>query len=45
MRKEKNSDYFDDCLICQGMKNAEEEGKNLNIEEMEELFRKANEKN
>lgn len=36
--------YFDDCLICQGMKSAEEKGKSLNVDELKDLFKKANKK-
>lgn len=44
-KKEKNSDYFEDCLVCQQTKKAEEEGRSLNAEELREMFRKANEQN
>lgn len=44
-KKEKESDYFDDCLICRETKKAEEEGKSLSVEELQEIFRKANESN
>lgn len=44
-KKEKNSDYFDDCYVCQATKKAEKEGKDLSVEELTEIFRKANEKN
>lgn len=42
-RKSADWEYFDDCLICQATKKAEEEGKNLSVEELKEVFRKANE--
>lgn len=35
--------YFDDCLVCQATRKADEQGKDLNLEEMREVFRKANE--
>lgn len=44
-KKEKDSDYFDDCYICQQTKKAEEEGRSLSVEELKEVFRKANEQN
>ncbi|OGG11814.1 hypothetical protein A2Z00_03750 [Candidatus Gottesmanbacteria bacterium RBG_13_45_10] len=37
--------YFDDCAICRGMKKAEEQGKNLNTEELKALFNKQNKQN
>ena len=37
--------YFDDCLICQTTKKADERGKSLSAEELKEAFRKANESN
>ena len=43
--KSSNSEfYFDDCIICQGMKKTEESGKALNVDELKELFKKANKK-
>lgn len=36
--------YFDDCPICQAMKKAEEEGRNLSEKELVEAFAEANEK-
>lgn len=36
--------YFDDCIICRGMKKAEERGKDLNLDELRVLFKKANKK-
>lgn len=35
---------YDDCLLCQLMKEAEEQGKNLTSEETKESFLKAKEK-
>lgn len=37
--------YFDDCAICRGMKEAEEQGKNLSLEELQALFKKQNSQN
>ena len=36
--------YFDDCAICQGMKKAEDEGKELNLNQLKSLFKKAGKK-
>lgn len=33
---------YDDCPICQAMKKAEEEGRNLSMEELTETFDMAN---
>lgn len=44
-RVQKESDYFDDCYICQQTKKAEEEGKDLSVEELKEIFEKANKQN
>ncbi len=44
-KKQEEEDYFDDCYVCQQTKKAEEEGKNLSVEELKEIFRKANERN
>lgn len=38
-------EYFDDCLICQAMKVADEEGRGLTKEELETVFAKQNLKN
>lgn len=35
--------FFDNCAICQGMKKAEQQGINLSVEELKELFKKQNE--
>lgn len=47
--KRKTSDssefYFDDCMICQGTKHAEETGEYLSVEELQKLFKKANKGN
>ena len=39
------NEYFDDCPICQAMKKAEEEGRELSEEELLKLFEEANKKN
>lgn len=46
-KKTKNDDweYFDDCLICQAMKVADEEGRDLSKDELEAVFAKQNLKN
>lgn len=44
-KKGKSSDYFDDCYVCQQTKKAEEEKRTLSAEELQEIFRKANEQN
>jgi len=33
--------YFNDCPICQAMKKAEDEERNLNINELHEVFKEA----
>lgn len=40
-----NWEYFDDCLICQAMKVADEEGRDLSKEELGTVFAKQNLKN
>lgn len=35
----------DDCAICRSMRKAEEEGRDLSFEELQELFRKQNTQN
>jgi len=40
---EEEQEYFDDCPICQAMKEAKEEGRELALEELEEAFRQAKE--
>lgn len=37
-------DFFDDCAICQAMKKAQKEERELSLEELEEVFKEANEK-
>jgi len=45
MKKKKSvSPYFDDCPICQAMKKAEEEGRNLSLEEVKKAFMEAKKK-
>lgn len=43
----KNStwEYFDDCLICQAMKEADKQGRSLDAKELELAFAKQNLKN
>jgi len=43
--QDQNSDtpYFDDCPVCQAMKKAEEEGRELSYEELKKAFKEANE--
>lgn len=43
--KKREVDYFDDCYVCQMTKKAEEEGKSLSVEELKEIFEKANKQN
>ena len=40
----KNNFYFDDCEICRAMKKADENGQDLSLTELREVFAKANEK-
>ena len=37
----KDNDYFDDCPICQALKKAEKEKKDLSKEEIMEAYKKA----
>jgi len=39
------NEYFDDCPICQAMKKAEEEGRELTEKELLKLFEEVNRKN
>lgn len=39
--KIKNSEFFDDCPICQAMKEAEKKSKDLSLPELAEAFGKA----
>jgi len=43
-KKNKKEELFDDCPICQAMKAAQEQGKELTSEELKEAFKKAKEK-
>ena len=36
-----DTEFFDDCPVCQGLKKAKEEGRELSPEELRELFEKA----
>lgn len=40
-----DTEFFDDCPICQGLKKAKEEGRTLSEEELRKLFEEANKKN
>lgn len=44
-RTKKDWEYFDDCYVCQAIKKSDERGKDLSVEELKEVFRKANENN
>lgn len=46
-RRYRKSDwtYFKNCVICQGMKEADEEGRALGEKELKTPFRTANESN
>lgn len=37
--------YFENCVVCQGMKEADEKGMDLGEKELKELFGKVNESN
>ena len=37
------NEFFDDCLICQAMKAAKNEDRELSFEELQKLFEKVNE--
>lgn len=39
-----NEDFFDDCPICQAMKAAQKERRELTLEELKEAFKEAKEK-
>lgn len=41
IKNNKATSEFDDCPICQAMKKAEEEGKELSLEELKEAFQEA----
>jgi hypothetical protein len=43
-KKIKKEEFFDDCPICQAMKAAQEQGRELTLEELKEAFKKAKEK-
>ncbi len=38
--KNKTPFFFDDCEICKALKEADEEGRNLNEEELRQAFKK-----
>lgn len=39
-----SNEYFDNCPICETTKKAEEQGKDLTIEELKDAFKKSKEK-
>ena len=39
--KAKRSPYFDDCQICRAVKQAEDNGRGLNANELSAVFKKA----
>lgn len=41
MKNHNEEEFFDDCPICQAMKKAEEENRDLSLEELQESFREA----
>jgi hypothetical protein len=43
-KKIKDEEFFDDCPICQAMKLAKEQGRELTEEELKEAFKKAKER-
>ena len=44
-KKNKNNDqYFDDCPICQATKKAEEQNRDLSLEELKEAFKESKKK-
>ena len=40
-----DTEFFDDCPICRGLKKAKEEGRELSLNELQKLFEEANKKN
>ncbi len=44
LKNKKTEKYFDNCPICQAMKNAEEKDQDLTLEELEEAFNEARKK-
>ena len=44
-QKSKRDDFmFDDCPVCQAMKKADEQGRELSLPELKKAFAKANKK-
>ena len=43
-KKIKKEEFFDDCPVCRAMKAAQEQGRELTLEELKEVFKKAKEK-
>lgn len=42
-KKNKKEEFFDDCPICQAMRMAQEQGREMTPEELKEAFKKAKE--
>jgi len=42
-KKSKAGEFFDDCPICRTMKAAKEQGRELTLPELKEVFKKAKE--
>ncbi len=40
-KKNKKEEFFDDCPICRAMKAAQEQGRELTLEELKGAFKKA----
>ncbi len=43
-KKIKKEEFFDDCPICRAEKAAQEQGRELTMEELKEAFKKSKEK-
>lgn len=41
MESKNNDMFFDDCLICRAMKAAQDQGRELSMEELKAAFQKA----
>lgn len=42
-KKIKKEEFFDDCPVCRAMKVAQEQGRELTLEELKKVFQKAKE--
>lgn len=40
-KKKKSWEYFDDCAVCQAVREAEEGGEELSLNELQAAFKKA----